>query len=68
MNVQDLIDELSKMPPHLPVRVFIPTVYGGNDGDGNFDPDLEVHLSKDCDSWDADKVRYEGGHILIEAE
>lgn len=68
MNVRDLIDELSKYPPHVEVRVFIPTIYGSFDDKGNFMPERIIPLSKDTDSAIADIVRYEGSHILIESK
>ncbi len=68
MNVRDLIDELSRMPQHVPVRVFVPMIYGGNDNQGQFNGEMEIPLSKDSDATEADIVRFEGNHVLIEGK
>lgn len=67
MNVRDLIDELSRLPQHLPVRIFVPEIIGGYDDRGMW-RDHEIPLSKDCDFAVADIVRYEGSHVMIEGK
>lgn len=63
MNVRDLIDELSRLPPHLPVKVLLSEVIMLPQEGGE---PYEVTLSAE-DAIEADRVRYEGNHILIES-
>lgn len=64
MTVQELIDELSMSPRHLPVKVLLSEVYGGNDNMGNFCDEMVTTLSPD-DAIEADRVRNQGSHVLI---
>ena len=60
MNASQLIEELKRLPGHLPVRVCLSEVV--LDGDGI------LMLSSDCDAIEADVVIHEGNHILIESK
>lgn len=64
MNVRDLIDELSKYPPHMPVRVTLMEIYGGYDDSGEFRDDMVIPLGKE-EAIEADRVSHEGNHVLI---
>lgn len=67
MNVRDLMDELSRYPPHMPVKVLIPVIYGAYGQDGQFKDDREIVLSVD-DATEAYTVRHQGNHVLIEGK
>lgn len=67
MTVADLIDELKKYSPHLPVKVMLSEVYGGFNDSGEFVDDMRIPLTKE-DALDADVVRHEGNHVLIESK
>lgn len=64
MSVADLIAELTQYPPHLPVRVVLSEVVMLPQEGG--DP-YRQPLTKD-DAIEADNVRHEGNHILIESK
>ena len=66
MNVREVIEELSKYPQHLPVKVLLSEVYGGY-CDGQFVDDLVMDLCPE-DAIEADYVRYEGQFVLIESK
>lgn len=59
LTIKQLMDELSALPPHLPVRL-VCRYDGPQDEDG---PVIEF-----CDPWDADDVRFEGNHVVIKSE
>ena len=67
MNAKDLIDELSKYPPHTPVKVLLGAIYGGYNDAGQFVDDMEINLTI-SDATDAYDVRYEGTYVLIKGE
>lgn len=66
MNVRDLIDELSKYPPHMPVRVTLSEICGGFNDKGEFRDDMVIPLGRE-EAIEADRVTHQGNHILIES-
>ena len=64
MTVSELIEELSKLPQYLPVKVMLTEVYGGNDEQGQFVDDLKMNLTEN-DAIEAEYIRHEGTFILI---
>jgi methanogenic corrinoid protein MtbC1 len=66
MNVEQVIEELSKYPRHLPVKVLLSEVYGGY-VDGQFNDEICMDLCPE-DAIEADYVRYEGQFVLIESK
>lgn len=64
MTVSDLIDELSRMPQYLPVKVLLSEIIGTYDDTGKFRDDKAVVLGEG-DAIEADTVRHEGNHVLI---
>ena len=67
MTVRDLIEELSKYPPHMPVKVTLDHIYGGFNDKGEFHGDMPIPLGR-AEAMPAYNVRNEGTHILIESE
>lgn len=59
MNVQQIIEELQKWPPHAPVRVCLRDVYLADESGESMIPLAEE------DAAEADEVRTGGGFILI---
>lgn len=60
MTVADLITELQRLPPDLPVRVLLDRVYSvPNDG--------EITLCE-SDALPLDTVRRSGGYVLLTGE
>lgn len=60
MNVEQLIAELRKHPPHLPVRVVPSEVYFADEnGESNISLCVE-------DATEADEVSWQGGFVLIQ--
>lgn len=57
MTVSDLINELQRMPQHLPVRVLVDVFY---DADGTV-----FYLEEGLDDGPVDAVRQSGGYVLI---
>ncbi len=62
MTAAEIIAELMKFPPHLPVRVVICNI-ARSDELGDYD--VLVHPSE---GTEADIVRYEGSYILIQGK
>jgi hypothetical protein len=60
MNVGELIEELRKLPPHMPVRVPAVIVDAGCEACGD-----ESYLRTEGDAT-VDGVRHNGNHALIE--
>ncbi len=62
MTVAELIAELQKHPPHMPVTAFIPTIDGDNEL-GYF-----VYEMTQAESREITDVRFEGRFIALEAD
>lgn len=63
MTVTDLIEELKRIPPHLPVRV-MPESITLCDENG----ESEITLEASCDATEVDFVRYEGSYVLVQGK
>ena len=61
MTVADLIAELSKQPPHKPVRVVLPEIYMADESGEWTQPLCEL------DAAEAKQVTNEGGFVLVSA-
>jgi len=64
MTVGELIDELSKQPKYLPVKVMLTEVYGCYDETGQFVDDKPMALNEN-DAIEAEYIRHEGTFILV---
>lgn len=62
MTVAEAIAELQRLPPHLPVKVALSNIWMVDDHGEPY----ELHLDRN-DAIEADTVRYEGSHVLIES-
>jgi hypothetical protein len=67
MNNGDLIDELSRYPRHLPVKVVISEIYGAQDLAGDFNDEYRIELNRE-DAIEAEAVVHEGAFLLIESK
>lgn len=67
MTASDLIAELQRYPGHLPVKILLSEVIGGNDDSGNFNDEL-VQVLTPADAIEADRVIFEGTYLLIESK
>lgn len=63
MTVTELIEELKRLPPHLPVRV-MPESITLRDEHGEGD----VPLWPALDATEVDFVRYEGSYVLVQGK
>lgn len=67
MNNGDLIDELSRYPRHLPVKVVLSEICGGGDAQEINDDAPPIKLCKE-DAIEAAFVTHEGAFLLIESK
>jgi hypothetical protein len=64
VSVADLIEELKKYPPYIPVKVLTSHVITGPESGGEA---VEIDLGPE-DALEADVVIFEGSHVLIESK
>ena len=62
MTAAEIIAELIKFPPNLPVRVVTQSVYHADESG-----ESQITLCEQ-DATEADYVRYEGNHVLIQGK
>lgn len=63
MSVADLIEELKKYPPHIPVKVLLSSVITGPESGGE---PVQINLGPE-EALEAGAVIFEGNHVLIES-
>ena len=63
MNVAEVIEELKKYPPYLPVRGFMSTVWLPNDPIG----DLELHPTSE-EAQEVTSIQWRGPDVVLDCD